>query len=77
MMELQNKFVYPTIFNVLGWKKDKGTEYTISRKSDGVNNYKLITLHGAFLPHVEYFGDKIGIKFNNPNCKYLDRLWFR
>ena len=37
----------------------------ISWKSKGIYNSKLKALHGAFLPNVKYFGNKIGIQFNN------------
>ena len=50
---------------MLELKIDKGNEYIICWKSKGVYSSKLIALHGAFLPYVRYFGNKIGIQFNN------------
>ena len=63
--EPQNMFVYQPIFSVLELKIDKDTEYIIGWKSKGVCNSKFISLHGAFLPKVKFFGNKIGIQFNN------------
>ena len=51
--------------NVLELKKGKSTEYIISWKSKGVYNFELIALHGAFLPNVNFFRNKIRIQFNN------------
>ena len=50
----QNMFVYQPTFNVLELKNDRGTEYIISWKSNGIHNSKLIALYGAFLPNVKY-----------------------
>ena len=58
-------FVYQPKFKVLELKKDKGTEYIISWKSKGIYNSKLIALHGAFLPSVKYFRNKIEIQSNS------------
>ena len=58
-------FVYQPTFNVLELKEDKDTEYIIGWKSKGVYISKLIALHGAFLPNVKYFRNKIGIQFNS------------
>ena len=61
----QNMFVYQLTFNVLELKNDKGTKYIISCKSIGIYNSKVIALHGAFLPNMKYFRNKIGIHFNS------------
>ena len=58
-------FVYPPTFNVLELKIDKDPKYIIVWKSKGVYNSKLIALHGALLPNVNDFGNKIGIQINN------------
>ena len=58
-------FVYQSTFNVLELKIDKDTEYIIGWKSEGRCNSKFISLHGAFLPNVKFFVNKIGIQFNN------------
>ena len=54
-------FVHQPTFRVLKLINDKGNEYIISWKSNGINNSKLIILHGAFLSNVKNFKNKIGI----------------
>ena len=61
----QIMFLYQPIFNKLGLKKDKNTEYIIGWKSKGIFKSKLFVLHGAFLLNMKYFRKKIGIKFNS------------
>ena len=61
MMDLKNMFVYQPTFNVLELKIGNGAEYVIGWKSKGSCNSKFIVLHSAFLPNVQYFGNKIGI----------------
>ena len=43
----------------------KGTCYVIGWKSKGLFKSYLLPLHAAFLPKIKYFGNKIGIEFNN------------
>ena len=47
--EFQNKFVYQPILDSLELRKDKGTEYIVSRKSKRLYNSKLKLLYTAFL----------------------------
>ena len=61
----QNMFACQPTFNVLELKNDKPTEYIISWKSKRLYKSKLIALHGAFLPNIKYFKNKIGIQFNS------------
>ena len=58
-------FFYQPTFTVLELKVDKGTEYVISWKSKDLNRFKVLSLHGAFLPSIKYFVHKIVIQFNN------------
>ena len=58
-------FVYQPTFNVLKLKIDKGKEYITGWKSKGLYKSKPIALHDPFLPNVKYFGNKIGMQFNN------------
>ena len=80
----QNMFFYQTTFNML---EDKGTEYDIGWKSEGVYASKLIILYTAFVHKIKRFGYKIGIQFQksvlvvkkvlrNGNCKCLYFLEF-
>ena len=61
----QNMFACQPTFNVLELKNDKPTEYIISWKLKRLYKSKLIALHGAFLPNIKYFKNKIGIQFNS------------
>ena len=54
-----------TTTNVLELKKGKGAEYIIGWKSKFLYNSELIALYNAFLPNVNYFGNKIGIQLNS------------
>ena len=47
--EFQNKFVYQPIVDSLELRKDKGTEYIVSRKSKRLYNSKLKLLYTALL----------------------------
>ena len=47
--EFQNNFVYQPILDSLELRKDKGTEYIVSRKSKRLYNSKLKLLYTAFL----------------------------
>ena len=46
------------------FQKNKGTDYVLSSKSNGVYNSKLQPLNTAFLHSIKLTGYKIGIKFN-------------
>ena len=48
----QNIFVYQPTFNMLELKEGKGTYYVIVCKSKGVYNFKLMSLHTAFLHNI-------------------------
>ena len=53
---------------VLSWKsngKDKGTDYVLSWKSNGAYNSKLKPSYTAFLQRIKLSGYKTGIKFDN------------
>ena len=60
----QNTFVYKRTLDRLELKKDKGTDYVPSWKSNEVYNSKLKPLYTAFLNAMKLAGCKIGIKFN-------------
>ena len=60
----QNMFVYQPILDMLELKKDKGTDYVLSWKSNGVYNSKLKPLYTAFLHSIKLSGYKMGIKFD-------------
>ena len=47
--QFQNKFVYQPILDSLELRKDKGTEYIVSRKSKRLYNSKLKLLYTALL----------------------------
>ena len=55
--------VYQPIFSVLKLKKDKVLNILLVGNQNGYRYSKLIALHGAFLPDVEYFRNKIGTQF--------------
>ena len=60
----QKMFVYQPTFDILEWKtKDKGTDYVLSWKLNGVYNSKLKPLYTAFLHSIKLSGYKMGIKF--------------
>ena len=61
----QNTFVYQPTLDTLELKKDKGTDYVLSWKSNGVYNSKLKPLYTAFLHSIKLSGYNLGIKFNN------------
>ena len=50
---------------MLELKKDKGIDYVIGWKSNGLFKSKLFPLYGAFLSKIKQFGCNIGIQFNN------------
>ena len=49
----QNTFVYQPTLDTLELKKDKGTDYVLSWKSNGVYNSKLKPLYTAFLHSIK------------------------
>ena len=48
----KNMFVYQPTLNTFEFKKDKGTDYVIGWKSNGLFESKFLLLHGAFLPNI-------------------------
>ena len=60
----QNTFVYHPTLDMLGLRKDKGIDYVLSCKSNGVYNSKLKSLYTAFLHSIKLSGFKMGIKFD-------------
>ena len=61
----KNTFVYhPTLDDTLKLKKDKGADYVLSWKSNGVHNSKLKLLYTAFLYSLKRSGYNMGIKFD-------------
>ena len=54
---------------MLELKIDKGTDYVIGWKSKGLFESKLLSLHGAFLPKIKYFGYKIGMQVKKTPCR--------
>ena len=61
----QNTFVYQPTLDTLELKKDKGIDYILSWKSNGVYNSKLKSLYTAFLYSITHSGHKTRIKFDN------------
>ena len=61
----QNTSVYQTTLDTLELKKDKGTDYALSWKSNGIYNSKLESLYTIFLHSIKRSGYKMGIKFDN------------
>ena len=60
----QNRFVYQLILDTLELKKDKSTDYVLSRKSKEVHTFKLNLLKIAFLYSIKLSRYKVGIKFD-------------
>ena len=50
---------------MLELKVEKSTEYVTGWKSKGLFEWKLLPLHGVFMPNVKRFGKEIGIQFNS------------
>ena len=73
----QNTLVYRPKRDTLELKKNKGTEYVLSWKSNGVYNSRLKPLYTAFLHSITLSGYKMGIKFDKyPFCRtkqFLDQ----
>ena len=59
----QNTFVYQATLDMLNLKKDKGIDYFLNLKSNGLYNSKLKPLYTAFLHSIKFFEYRIGIKF--------------
>ena len=57
-------FVYKPTLDTLELKKDKGTDYVLSWKSEGVFTPKLKALYTAFLCSIKYSGYKLGKKID-------------
>ena len=55
-------FVYEPTLDTLELKKDKGTDYILSSKSNGVYNSKLKPLYTAFLFSIKLSGEQNLIK---------------
>ena len=61
----QSTFVYqPTLDTLELQKNDKGTDYVLSWKSNGVYNSKLKPLYTAFLHSAKLSGYRMRIKFD-------------
>ena len=60
----RSTLVYQPILDALELKKDKGTEYVLSWKSNGVFNSKLKPLYIAFLNNIKLSEYITGIKFD-------------
>ena len=56
-------FVYQPTLDMLELKKDKGTNYVLSWKSEGVHTSKFQPLYAAFLHSMKLSGYRMGIKF--------------
>ena len=59
----ENTFVYQPTVDTLELKKDKGTDYVLSWKSNGVYNSKLKPLYTTFLHSIKLSGCNMEIKF--------------
>ena len=60
----QNTFVYQTTLDTLEVNKDKGTDYVLRWKSNGVYNSKLKLLYTVFWNSMKFSGYKMGVKFD-------------
>ena len=60
----ENLFLYQSNCSRLQLKKDKGIDYAISSKSEGVYSYILSPQYTAFLYNIKLFRYKMGIKFD-------------
>ena len=60
----QNTFVYQQTLDTFEIKIDKGIDYVLSWKSNGVYNSKLKPLYTDFLHSIKLTGYKMGIKFD-------------
>ena len=60
----QNTFVYQPTLGALKQKKDKGTDFALSCKSNGIYNSTLKPLHTAFLHSIKLSGYRMRIKFD-------------
>ena len=62
MMDLKTGLFFQPTLDTLELKKDKGTDYILSWKSNGVYNSKLKPLYTAFLHTIKLSGYKMGKK---------------
>ena len=62
--ESQNTFVYQPTLETLELRIEKGTDYLLSLKSNGVYNSKHEPLYTAFLHSIKRSGYKMVIKFD-------------
>ena len=62
--ESQNTFVYQPTLDELKQKKDKGTDFALSWKSNGVYNSTLKPLHTTFLHSIKLSGYRMRIKLD-------------
>ena len=60
----QITFVYQPTLDTLELKQEKGTDYILSWKSNGVYNSKLKPLYTAFLHSIKLSGYKMKMKFD-------------
>ena len=60
----QNTFVYQPTLDTLEFKKDKGSDYVLSWKSNEVYNSKLRPLYTAFLHSIKLSRYNMGIEFD-------------
>ena len=63
-MDLKKTFVYQPTLDAFEFNKDKGTDYVLSWKSNGVFNSKLKALYTAFLNSIKRSEYRKTIKFD-------------
>ena len=61
---LRNMFVYQPTFSTLQLQKDKGVDYVISWKSEGLYSSSVFPQFAHVLHSIKRFGYKEGIKFD-------------
>ena len=64
MMDLKTRFFYQPTLDTLELKKDKGTDYVLSWKWNGVCRSKLKPLHIAFMHSIKLSKYIMRIKFD-------------
>ena len=64
MMDLKTGLFFQPTLDTLELKKDKGNDYILSWKSNGVYNSKLKPLYTAFLHSIKLSGYKMGKKID-------------
>ena len=60
----QNTFVYQPTLDTIELKKEKGTDYCLSWKSNRISISKLKPFHNALLHRIKLFGYRMGIEFD-------------